>query len=402
MAKQKPRTRKAHGYSVYPRKDGRWGWAVTVGVNAKGNPDRIQGICRTEALAVASAQDILAKHKAGTHIPKGKDQTLAEFLDEWLEIYIEPHREPKTITYYRGMIETHIKPILGRTPIRRLTAPMVQRLLNEKARPFSVEVKSKPGEMVEKRLSGDTIRGIRATLRSALTRAYKNGLVAENVARRVDSPQIKRKEPEYITAEDANKLMARTEDHPIDRLIIVALHTGTRIGEVTGLTWQDIDFENETVRVRGQLQRIDGKLALKSLKSQRSSRTLCLTRSALTALRDQKAFQLMQSSDRLSQEFNPMGLVFLNLEQRPLDPKFVNSHLKKLMVRAGIKPVSFHKLRHTAATLMLSAGVPLSQVRDQLGHSQISLTANTYGHAVPAALRAAAETLEQAISRKDV
>lgn len=397
MAKQKPRTRKAHGYSVYPRKDGRWGWAVTIGVNANGNPDRIQGICKTEALAVTSALDILAKHKAGSHMPKGKDQTLADFLDEWLETYIKPHREPKTFTYYKGMIETHIKPTLGRTPIRKLTAPMVQKLLNEKARPFTAEVK---GEPVEKRLSGDTLRGIRSTLRSALTRAFKNGLVAENVARRVDSPQVKRKEPEYISAEDAYKLVESTEDHPIDRLIIVALHTGMRIGEVTGLTWQDIDFENETVRVRGQLQRIDGKLALKSLKSQRSSRTLCLTRSALTALRDQKAFQLMQSSDRLREEFNPMGLVFLNIEQRPLDPKFVNSHLKKLMVRAGIKPVSFHKLRHTAATLMLSAGVPLSQVRDQLGHSQIALTANIYGHAVPAALRAAAESLEQAINRK--
>lgn len=403
MKTSKPRTRKAHGYSVYKRKDGRWGWAVTVGTKPNGNPERIQGICRTETLAKDRALDVLAKHKAGKHIPTGRDKTLGEYLGEWLDLYIRPHREPKTTAYYEGMIRNHIEPALGKEALRKLTSAQVQKMLNDKAKPFLVTPKA-PGksEPVERKLSSETLRGIKATLRSALSRAYKDGLVGENVGARVDTPKSTRKEAEFITADDAGKLLDATGDHPVDRLVVVALQTGMRIGEVTGLTWDDVDFENQTVRVRGQLQRIDSKLTLKRLKSGRAARTLCLTRTALTALQEQRAFQLVQGAERLDSEpYNPMTLVFLNLEGRPLDPKFVNDHLKALMAKAKLEPVSFHKLRHTAATLMLAAGIPLSQVRDQLGHSQIALTANIYGHAVPAALRTAAETLERVMKPRD-
>ena len=400
MKTTKTRTRKAHGYSVYKRKDGRWGWAVTTGTNPKGNPERVQGICSTETLAKDKALDVLAKHKAGKHIPTGRDKTLGQYLTEWIELYIKPHREPKTTAYYEGMIKNHIEPTLGRVPLRKLTSAQVQRMLNDKAKPFMVTPKPKTEddkpEPIEKRLSAETLRGIKATLRSALSRAYKDGLVGENVGGRVETPKAPHREAEYLTAEDAGKLLAKAGDHPIDRLVVVALQTGMRIGEVTGLTWQDIDFENETVKIRGQLQRIEKKLTLKRLKSDRAARTLCLTKTALTALQDQKAVQVMQGTDRLDTEpYNPMNLVFLNLEGRPLDPKFVNDHLKAMMVKAKVKVLSFHKLRHTAATLMLAAGIPLTQVRDQLGHSQIALTSNIYGHAVPAALRTAAETLER-------
>lgn len=379
------------GYSVYQRKDGRYGWAVTTGYNEKGHPIRIQGICAKRSEATAAALAAKAKVDTGTHVPTGRDLTLASYLDEWLELYVKPHREPKTYAYYKGMVKHHLKPALGKVHLRKLTGPMFQKLLNSKAQP------NEQGRL----LSTDTLRGIRATLRSALTRAYKNGLVAENIASRVDTPKTKPVEREYLTAENAAKLIAQCGDHPIDRLILIGLHTGLRIGEVTGLTWADVDFDNATIRIRTQLQRVEKKLVLKALKSQSASRTLCLPETALEALKAQKGYQLLQGSTPLpGTTFNPMNLVFLNVEQRPLDPKFVNDRLRLLMEQAKIKPLSFHKLRHTAATLMLNAGIPLIQVRDQLGHSQIALTANIYGHAVPSALREASNALERAMKPK--
>ncbi|MFY9233590.1 MAG: tyrosine-type recombinase/integrase [Fimbriimonadaceae bacterium] len=398
---QRTRTRKAHGYSVYQRKsDGRWGWAVTIGVNEKGNPDRVQGICRTEAEAKDKALDVLAKHRQGLQITKGKDIKLADYLDQWLEMYIRPHREPKTVAYYSGMVRTHIKPTLGQTYLKKLTTTQVQKLLNDKARPFLVTLKYEDETVVEKRLSGETIRGIRATLRSALSRAYKDGLIAENVASRVETPKTTRKDPDFLKPDEIEKLRKKAIGHPLERLVVVALHTGLRIGEATGLRWQDVDFELRTIRIQSQLQRVDGKLALKSLKSTRSNRTLPLAKPALDALQSQKADHVMQASTTSSKAFNPLSLVFLNPEGRPFDPKYVDSHLKTLMVSAGLRPLSFHKLRHTAATLMLAEGIPLANVRDMLGHSQIALTANTYGHAVPEALRGAAEALERAMVPK--
>lgn len=394
----KNRTRKAHGYSVYQRQsDGRWGWAVTVGYLPNGNPERRQGICKTQKAAKDKALEALAKHKTGAHVPAGRDKTVGDFLEDWLELYIRPHREPKTVSYYEGNIKNHIIPALGRTGLRKLTAAQVQKLINDKAKPFQVTRKS--GEEIETRLSPETVRGILATLRSALSRAYKDGIVAENIAKRVTLPKASKAAPQHLAAEQATQLLAMLGDHPVDRAIIVALHTGLRIGEVTGLTWTDVDFDRETLCVRQQLQRIAGKLQLKSLKSERSQRTLPLIGVARDTIRAQKGYQVLQRTELGSLD-NEFDLVFLNPDGRPLDPKYVNNRLKGLMEQAELPPLSFHKLRHTAATLMLAAGIPLHQVRDQLGHSQIALTANTYGHAVPSALRPAAEALEQAMRPK--
>lgn len=324
----------------------------------------------------------------------GVTSLFSEYLEEWLELYVRPHKEPKTVTFYEGMVKNHLAPALGRTGLRKLTAAQAQKMLNDKAKPFQVTRKS--GEEVQSRLSSETLRGILATLRSALTRAYKDGLVAENVAKRAVLPKSTKKIAQHLSAEEARQLLALLGDHPVDRAILVALHTGLRIGEVTGLTWRDIDFARETLRVRQQLQRVNGKLQLKGLKSERSQRTLPLLGTAREAIRAQRGYQVLQRTE-LGDLDNPDDLVFLNPEGRPLDPKYVNNRLKTLMTKAGLPPLSFHKLRHTAATLMLAEGIPLHQVRDQLGHSQIALTANIYGHAVPTALRQAAEALERAM-----
>lgn len=392
----KNRTRKSHGYSVYQRKDGRWGWAVTVGYLPNGNPQRRQGVAKTQKEATDKAIDTLTKHKTGAHVPSGRDRTVAEYLEEWLDLYVRPHKEPKTVTFYEGMVKNHLVPALGRTGLRKLTSAQIQRMLNEKAKPFTIKRKS--GAEVESRLSTETLRGILATLRSALTRAYKDGLIAENMAKRVVLPKTTKKKAQYLSAEQAGKLLRSLGDHPVDRAIVVALHTGLRVGEVTGLAWSDVDFERETLSIRHQLQRINGRLQLKGLKSERSHRTLPLIGTAREAMRAQKGYQVLQRS-ALGEDFNEHDLVFVNPEGRPLDPKYVNNRLKEIMVKAKLPPMSFHKLRHTAATLMLAEGIPLNQVRDQLGHSQISLTANIYGHAVPTALRPAAEALERAMRR---
>jgi len=384
MARTK--TRRSQGFSVYQRKDDRWGWAVTTGYHpVTGNPQRVQGICKTQKEASEAAVLATAKVKTGAHIPQGKDQTVGAYLDEWLETYIRPNREPKTTTYYAGMIKQHLKPAFDRTPLRKLTVPMVQRLLNEKAKPQPV--KDKP----DKTLSANTIRGIRATLRSALTQAVRNGLVVDNVAQKVTTPKVKSKKQEFLEPGQVKKLLIAAEGHHLHSLITIAVHTGMRIGEITGLTWSCVDLEKKALRIEHQLQRINGKLQLKSLKSDRSRRTLHLTKTAIEALRNEKSRQLLE----LSPGQNPLDLVFLNHEQRPLDPKFVNDNLKALMVKAEIPPMSFHKLRHTAATQALASGIPITHVQDQLGHSQISLTKNIYGHAVPTALQDVAEALDR-------
>lgn len=386
MARAK--TRRNHGYTVNPRKDGRWGWAVTTGYNAAtGNPERIQGTCKTQREAQEKALAALAKVRSGANVPQGRDQSLATFLESWLELYIRPHREPKTVSYYEGMIKNHLVPSLGRIPLRKLTAQDLQRMLNDKAKPTLVT--QMDGTQVQRNLSSETIRGIRATLRSALSRAHKDGMVAENIAQRVVTPRGEAKTAVFLTPDQAATLIKALKSHPLEALVTLTLHSGLRVGEATGLRWDDVDFEASSIRVRVQLQRIAGKLTLKRLKSDRASRTLHLPSLVVAMLQGEKARQVLVGANPA----NELNLVFLNPDGRPFDPKFVDKHLKAVMVAAGLPPMSFHKLRHTAATLALAHGMPLAAVRDQLGHSQISLTANTYAHAVPTALKEVSETL---------
>lgn len=384
MARQK--TRRAQGFSVFPRRDGRWGWAVTTGYSTvTGNAKRIQGICRTQQEASEAAVSAVAKFRSGASIPEGRDRALGDFLDEWLELYVRPHRAPKTARYYEGMVEHHIKPVLGHVGMRKLTPKAVQRLINEKMEP-TIQANG-----TVRTLSPETIRGIRATLSSALTQAQRNREIVENAARLLTLPKRRQKTSEYLAPADAQKLLRAAMDHPLGGLIALTLHTGLRLGEVTGLTWGSVDQELGTLRIVAQLQRVGGKLQLKPLKTNGASRKLHLSETAAAIIETERVRQ----RESIKPGENPLDLVFLNPEGRPLDPKYVNDHLGRIMGVAGLKPVSFHKLRHTAATLALANGVPITVVRDMLGHSQISLTANLYGHAVPSALKQASETLDR-------
>ena len=337
---------------------------------------RAQGTALTQREASELAVAAAAGKNAGAHVAQGRDRSVGEWLDEWLETYVRPNREPRTVAYYALMIERHLKPLLGTTGLRKLEGEAVQALLNEKS----------------KTLSPETVRGIRSTLRAALGQAFRGELVGRNVAQLTSAPKRVHRAPRALSAEQAMALYAALDGTPIAGLVRLTLHTGLRLGEATGLTWESVDFQAKTLRVTQQLQRIDGRLQLKGLKTERARRALHLTGSALDVLRAERARQGVE----LEAGSNALGLVFLNSEGRPFDPRNVDEHLKKAMLEAGLPRGSFHQLRHTAATLALASGVPLVAVRDQLGHSQISLTADIYGHAVPTALRDAAEALERA------
>lgn len=372
----KRRTRRNDGYSVWQRKDGLWEARVTVGYNANGNAKRKSFYARTRTEALEEAKKFKAKLDGGGIAPITRDTSLGQWLDQWLEVYIRPRREPRTIKYYNDFIRLHIKPALGKVPLRKLTAIEVQRLMNKRS---------------ESGLSASSVRGLRATLRSALSQAWKEGLVEQNVAARVNPPKMEHADPEHLTPEEAQAFLAALQGNPLEQLFRFGLATGLRVGEVTGLRWIDVDFERLTFTVAKQLQRNDGKLALKDLKSKSSRRTLPLVGIALDALQQQRSMHLLESTE------NPMGLVFLNSEDRPLDQKVVHNHLKSVMRKAGVRVMSYHKLRHTAATLMVASGVDLHQVKQHLGHSQIALTANLYAHGVTEAQRRAAETLDSVL-----
>ncbi|MBS1714490.1 MAG: site-specific integrase [Armatimonadetes bacterium] len=381
--------------SVFKRKDGRWVAQVLLGYDGTtGRPKYKTVYAKSQAEAVKELNKTMAAVTTGKTVPTERT-TLGQFLDRWLDGTVRGHKEPKTVDYYVMMVDRHIKPALGRIDLRKLTAEQIQLFLNEKGKPRKVGDKTVT-------LSPASVAGIRRVFRAAMNQAWKWGLVAENVVVKTVPPKVKKSDPVYLHPDQALKLAEAAKGHPIENLLLVALGTGMRIGEATGLRWQDVDTVNPkqaTLRVGVQLQRVEGKLVHKSVKSASSRRSLPLLGYALEGIEAEK-FRQARLQAELGDSFqNPLGLVFLNSEGRPLDPKYVHNHLKALCRKAGIPEVSFHKLRHTAATHMVAEGVPLALVKDQLGHSSIALTTGTYAHMVPVAQRKAAEKLD-AVFRK--
>jgi integrase len=185
--------------------------------------------------------------------------------------------------------------------------------------------------------------------------------------------------------------------HRLSALFSVALACGLRLGEATGLLWTDVDLTTGEVRVRQQLQRVGKRLELQELKTGTSRRTLALPETCLEALRAHRTRQLEERL-KAGAAWVDSGLVFTTYGQLaranqnpnrvrrarpvggPLQPRNVLRTLHGLLEVAGLPRVRFHDLRHSAASLLIAAGVELVEVSMLLGHSELRVTADLYSH----------------------
>lgn len=219
------------------------------------------------------------------------------------------------------------------------------------------------------------------------------GLVVRNVATLVDAPRIRRPDIAAMTPEQARSLLAAVHGDRLEALYTVALAVGLRLGEALGVQWSAIDLENGTLTVRTALQRVNGALQLVEPKSASSRRTVVLPQVAVEAL---QAHRTRQLEERLlaGGRREECGLVFTTTEGKPLDARNVFRSFQRLLARAGLPHLRLHDLRHGCATLLIAQGVHPRTIMEILGHSQISLTMNTYGHVTHALQRDAAARVD--------
>jgi integrase len=358
--------------SIRRRADGKWEARLSL---PNGKRKSLYGKTRREV------QDKLKA--AQRDLDNGLDLTVAQqsvgqFLDRWLEDVVKPSVRPKTHHSYAQLVRLHLKPELGHIPLTKLTPQHVQSMMTNKTAAG---------------LSPRTVQYLRAVLRRALGQAMKWSLVGRNVATLVDPPRSVRKPVHPLTAEQARHFLETSREDRLAPLFHVAITTGLRQGELFGLRWQDVDLDTGTLTVRHALQRIGGEPKLVEPKTALSRRTITLPTSAVTALREQRVRQI---EERLlaGSEWRDWGLVFSTCIGTPMDPSNVTKRLHGLLDRAGLPRQRFHDLRHCAASLLLAGGVAPRTIMGILGHSQISLTMNTYAHLSPGLERDAADRLD--------
>jgi integrase len=186
-------------------------------------------------------------------------------------------------------------------------------------------------------------------------------------------------EAKFLTIEQTRKLVEAAKENRLYVAIKLIAETGLRRGEALGLRWEDIDFEKGKIHVRHTLARSKNGLYLTPPKTKASRRVLDIAPSLADLLRSHKIAQDEEARSAANKFLNK-EFIFATRTGEPVDPRNLQRSVALACKKAGLDTVGPHTLRHSAATTMLEAGVPIHIVSRILGHSKINITVDIYGH----------------------
>jgi len=371
--------KRANGEGSVFKRGNRWVAQVGSGKN------RETKYFETQKDANAWRHTIIEQRRQGL-VFAGSKVSLSKFLDEWL-VVAKTSVRPNTYQQYSQVVHQHIIPVLGEIVLRDLRPDHVQSLYTNK---------------LANGVSPNTTRMIHAVIHRALNHALKLGLTYRNVADSVTRPKVVRKEMKTLNDYQVRQLIQVAESEQMRLLLWVAVVTGLRQGELLGLKWSDLDWTSRRIQVQRQVQRRKGDgLVFCEPKSASGRRVIVLGKSTIEKLREYKNNQLKERI-LLGEKWQDYDLIFPSPIGTPFDPSNVLKAYKDCLKRAGLPNLRFHDLRHSAATLMLQQGVNPKIVSERLGHSDISLTLNTYSHVLPPMQEEAAEKMDDLLTLIEV
>lgn len=370
--------RRGHGEGTrHRRSDGRWEWRITM-------PDgrRRSFYGKTEREARDKKNRALREAETG-YVPDAR-LTVGAYLARWL-VEVAPERvRPTTLRRYVSHVEAHIAPELGDVKLARLTTAQVNRMLSG---------------MIEGGLKPSTVNVVLSTLRTALAQAEREGLVSRNVATAATARRVVVSRAEPYTVDEARALISGARDHREGPLLAFLLATGLRIGEALALRWAHVDFDARSMRVEATLTWRAGNPRTPVFgppKSETSRRVVRLTGVALDALRRQRA---QVNGWRLlgGPHWDHYDLVFPTMRGRPRDLTNVTRGVRAAMELAGVPVKRIHDLRHSTAAFLLASGMSMFEVKEMLGHANITMTIDTYGHLSEARAVEVADAIDRAL-----
>jgi integrase len=252
--------------------------------------------------------------------------------------------------------------------------------------------------MAEKGLSRASIARTLNVLRRVLRNAERRGVVSRNVANLVDVPAAPVKRSRSLAVQQAHDLLEVAHGDRLEALYITGLMMGLRPGELLGLPWSAVAFEACTLRVTQSLLREGPSLVIGETKTPQSRRILLMPEPVAAALR---RHQLTQDAERrASPVWTESGLVFTTAVGTAVDPSNLRRGFSRLTKEAGIGHWHPHELRHSAASILSAAGVPLEVIADILGHDGVRTTSAVYRHLLEPTIRGGADPMERLFRRQ--
>lgn len=309
--------------------------------------------------------------------------TVAELMGRWLEDVAKHRLKETTWQGYKRTIVRHVTPQLGSIHVQKLSAADVQRALSA-LRTDGVGARSV--QLAYLRLS------------QALSYAERMQLVPRNVCDQVDAPKAPAKRGQTWTADEARRFLAKAETATYAPLWHVLLAAGCRIGEALGLRWQDVDLAGGAIHIertlailqRGKGEHLD--LVFQTPKSTAGRRAVAQPPDVMAALKRHRT-AAKERALQVGTGWREDALVFATTKGTPIDPNNARRVFDRLCEEANVPAIRPHDTRHTNASLLIAAGVPIPVVSERLGHAKPSITADIYSHVLASSRDHATETV---------
>jgi integrase len=324
----------------------------------------------------------LTEISQGTFVAPSKT-TLDEYLNEWLRNSAKQKLTDRTYTHQVFCLNRYVRPKLGAKKLSSLQPLDLQELYTE---------------MREQGLGPRTIQIVHNILNRAFNQAVKWRVMASNPAPLADKPKQERREMQALAPEQAARFLKEARGDRYFLYFSLALDTGARPSELLALQWKDIDFEQARVTIQRSLEYPDysNEFRFVEPKTSRSRRGISISQINLAHLREHRR-QQAEVRLKAGSDWQPFDLVFSTREGKPLQARnILRRHLRPILKKAEItETLNLYSLRHSCATLLLSAGVNPKIVSERLGHASIVMTLDTYSHVLPDMQQTAAEKLEK-------
>lgn len=329
---------------------------------------------------------------SGSYV-KPQKMLFKDFANRWLQDFASTLAKT-TYGNHQRKLNLHIMPVIGHMPLEQITTLHLMRIITEMKRHDD-----KGGE-----LSFHSKQDVYRTIKSIFKYAHKWGLTDKDISAGLEKPRPldtddMDNELQVYDENETAQLMKLIQEEPIMWRILftLALATGMRKGELLGLQWQDIDFVNNEVNVRRSIVLTKEGPHIKTTKTRKGKRSISLPQSVMEEL---KFYRKEWVKNKLAR-----GDVWIEKDYEWLFHKWNGPHLYPTSptkrwakfiesTKGEVRFIRLHDLRHTQASLLIAQGVHAKIISERLGHSDISITMNLYGHALKSADRTAADKLD--------
>lgn len=338
---------------------------IPIGYNGNKRIRHIETFYGGKKDAVLHENELKIQLKNNTYV-KNNNITIKELIEEWLKS-VKCNIEIKTYKTYELYSKNIIK-YIAHVNLKNLNVKVLEDFYNNLK--------------VNTNFADKTIKHHYAIMSNVLNTAMKWGYIKSNPNMLVTPIKVHKKEIECYSPEEVENLIKVLQNEPVkyQAIILLALDSGCRRGEITGLTWKDIDMENSSININKETQYVSGYgIFEKTTKSDTSNRTVYI---APTTIKVLKKYKLEQDKQKmlLGNKWQNSNRVFTTNYGGDMHPDTPSKILEKIIKKYNLKRITFHGLRHTSISLLISSGIQTQIISKRAGHSSISVTHNTYSH----------------------